>query len=339
MKIAFYSDAHWCAYSSIVRRRGEKYSVRLENEIKSINWVQKMASQTLCDLVVCGGDFFDKETLTAEEITALNEIEWANIPQVFLVGNHEMGINTLQYSTSHIFQMNDCEVIDKPKSFEVGDTQICYLPYILETERKPLDTYFEKSNCSKRLIFSHNDIAGMQMGPVISKIGFPIDEIEANCDKFLNGHLHNGGLVTKKIVNVGNITGQNFSENAMFYEHVMFIVDTETLRVEAYENPYAFNFYKLDFTEEKGYLWTYKDNAVLSVKLRDDQVDEYDELIKDFNIIEKRYIIVHTIVDEKDDREVKKDFSIDHLDEFKKFMIDKYGDSTLLEEELYEVSK
>lgn len=45
------------------------------------------------------------------------------------------------------------------------------------------------------------------MGKYKSIDGFDIDDIENNCDKFINGHLHNGSKVTNKIFNIGNLTG------------------------------------------------------------------------------------------------------------------------------------
>ena len=37
MKVLLYTDNHFSQYSSILRNRGERYSIRLENQIKSIN--------------------------------------------------------------------------------------------------------------------------------------------------------------------------------------------------------------------------------------------------------------------------------------------------------------
>ena len=95
MKLLLYSDPHWCEYSSIIRSRGEKYSTRLENEINTINWVQRLAEDKNCNRIICLGDFFDKESLNSEEISALSEIRWSSIPNYFIVGNHEAGINNL----------------------------------------------------------------------------------------------------------------------------------------------------------------------------------------------------------------------------------------------------
>ena len=41
MKIGVVGDVHWCAYSSILRSRGNKYSIRIENLIKSVNWAEE----------------------------------------------------------------------------------------------------------------------------------------------------------------------------------------------------------------------------------------------------------------------------------------------------------
>ena len=43
MKICCFGDTHWSEYSSILRSMGEKYSTRLENLIKSVNWVFDIA--------------------------------------------------------------------------------------------------------------------------------------------------------------------------------------------------------------------------------------------------------------------------------------------------------
>lgn len=91
MRICIWGDNHWSQYSSIIRKRGQKYSCRLENSIQSLNWVEKLAVDKNCDMTVCLGDFFDSSSLNAEEITALKDVHWSNLPKYFIVGNHEMG--------------------------------------------------------------------------------------------------------------------------------------------------------------------------------------------------------------------------------------------------------
>ena len=50
------------------------------------------------------------------------------------------------------------------------------------------------------------------------------------------------------IRNIGNLTGQNFSEDAFVYGHKIIIVDTSEWKFYLLENPFAMNFYKIDLT-------------------------------------------------------------------------------------------
>ena len=86
MKIGIIGDIHFCEYSSILRTRGDKFSTRLENCIKSINWAEDLTRN--CDKVIYLGDFFDKSSLNASELTAFSEINFNIVPHSFLVGNH-----------------------------------------------------------------------------------------------------------------------------------------------------------------------------------------------------------------------------------------------------------
>ena len=62
MKIVVCGDIHYSKTSSIVRGRGIKYSDRIENCLKSINWFERLALENRCDIVVYLGDFFDKNS-------------------------------------------------------------------------------------------------------------------------------------------------------------------------------------------------------------------------------------------------------------------------------------
>lgn len=339
MKICIYADPHWSQYSSIVRKRGERYSVRLENEIKSINWVMRLAEENNCEYTVCLGDFLDKAEVNAEEISAFKEIEWSNMKNFFIAGNHEMFAVDHKYSSSKIFNLlENGEVITDTTKIDLDNVEIYFIPYILEADRKPLIEYlYDKNDSVKRVIFSHNDIAGIQMGPVISKEGFTIDEIESNCDLFINGHLHNGVRITDKIINAGNITGQNFSEDANRYIHSAFILDTDNLSLEEIENPFALNFYKIDIEEESDIDFNnIKNNAVITFKCKDILVDRLkEEINNNSKIIESRVIIENSVsVDEVD---IIEDFSVDHLKTFYDYILNTFDKSDIVIEELNKI--
>ena len=228
MRILIYTDPHVCATSSIVRTRGEKYTTRLENEIKSIDWAEKLAMDTKCDAVFCLGDFFDKSELSAEELTALGDIKWANVQHYFIVGNHEMGSSNLSNSSAHILNLKaDIEVIDRETRFDIesklGLISLQLIPYVLESDRKPFVEYVKTANpegkkYDKIIVFSHNDLKGIRYGTLESRQGFDVTEIEKCCDLFINGHLHNGSYINNNpnmmnnpLINMlmGNMNGNN----------------------------------------------------------------------------------------------------------------------------------
>jgi len=341
MRIIVYGDPHWCKYSSIVRKRGKKYSLRLENLINSINWVEKLSYEQDCSLSVCLGDFFDNCDLNSEELTALSDINWNDtISHYFIVGNHEMGINDLSISSSHLFQsFPNIEVVDTcfTDSFPEG-FELTFIPYILEENRKPINEYISLPNPeTKRILFMHNDIKGIQMGKFISKAGFEIDEIENYCDICFNGHIHNKGKIGNKIINAGNITGQNFSEDASIYNHCAYIIDTDTLTIEEFENPFAFNFYKIDFTS--GITdFEIKDNAVCTIRCFDKDVNQVKEWIHSKSIVESRIVLTQQNVGVSSIMEVET-FTIDHIKQFNEFVLSTMDNTDILLEELSEVSK
>lgn len=335
MKIGIVGDIHWSKYSSILRSRGKKYSKRLENCIDSINWAEELLGDR-CDIVVYLGDFFDHESLKSEEITALSEIEWNKVPHYFLVGNHELGLNDLSFSSAHIFNLKDPQVIDHPTTWIYSDVEVCYLPYILNNTGK-LDDYFDVKT-EKRVVFSHNDIAGIQMGKFVSTSGFEIDNIEANCDLFINGHLHNGTQVTDKIYNIGNLTGQNFSEDAEVYKHNIFLLNTDTLEIEAFENPYALKFYKfIDLDSLMSY--DFEANSIVTAKLPANDVDKAKEFVlSNEDIIAHRFIIMPNLDGNVSSIE-HTSLTVNHLDKFQEFILEQLGSDQMVVEELGEVLK
>lgn len=342
MKILVFGDCHWSTYSSILRKRGLNYSVRLHNLIDSINWVEEQAIENHVDAVVGLGDFFDKETLNSEEITALKEIMWSDKEHYFLIGNHEMGRNDLFYSSTKIFDKYNFHVIDAPiaKIFCKTLSTIAFIPYTLNPNYDILNNIYNScSSGEKIIIFSHNDIAGIQLGQFVSKSGFEIKDIEENCDLFINGHLHNGTKITDKIINLGNLTGQNFSEDAHIYKHNIMILDPATLEYKLIENPYAINFYKIDAINSTPILSNFK-NAVITLKCYEKDAEYWENEIKKCpNIIESRVLIEREILNIEDIEKNKDRLISDHISEFKKFVIESMGSSDNVLEELEEVCK
>ena len=174
----------------------------------------------------------------------------------------------------------------------------------------------------------------------MSRTGFSLEEIEANCDLFLNGHLHNGQAITPKVINLGNTTGKDFGENAFMHAHNIAILDTSTLSLEYIENPYAYNFYKIDINTEADLtvLEKLKTNAVVSVKCVQGLVEKVRQKIEETsNIIESRVILVRQYEEVAEVTEM--DLSVDHLARFIECCKSTIENSTILEEELSEICK
>lgn len=345
MKFLICGDVHWSEFSSILRKMGDKYSKRLENLINSINWVEEQAEENKVDAVIYAGDFFDKTTLNANEITALQEIMWANIPHKFIVGNHEGLTSTLNISTSHLFKsIPNCEVISNPSMEYYPNCELLYLPYIIEKERKPLKEYISKDDGSQELkplyIISHNDIK-MFYGNFESKEGFNLEEIDGCCNLFINGHIHNYSKFSKKGINIGNITGQNFSEDASIYEHHIMILDTDKEDYKFIVNPFAYNFYKLEFSNvEDLKSYPFLDNSVASIKIPEDKSLEAREFLENSSKLKEfRIISVPKPSEDGVGQNEEVIASVNHLEEFIKFISSNFEVTDVMREELREVCK
>ena len=342
MKILLFTDLHMCPQASIINKWGTKYPKRLENCIASVNWLERKAEELNCDYIISLGDFFDKPDLTSDTITASNDIQWSNIMHYHIVGNHDASNSSLTFNSTNSLHDEYHVVIDRPQELVFKDCDICFLPYITECDRKPLEEYFKNLDQSKpRVILSHNDISGIQLGPVVSKTGFSLDEIEANCTLWCNGHLHNGQALSSKVINLGNLTGKDFGEDASKHSHNVAILDTKTLAITYIENPYAYNFYKIQIDAESdiSQLYSLKNNAVVSIKCEQHIMEEVKQIIAAIdNIIESRIIMTKQYT-ETADESTEIDLSVDHLSKFIECCKAAIENSTLLDEELSEICK
>ena len=341
MKILLFSDNHFCERSSILTGVGERFTVRLENQIKSLNWVEDTAVREGCEAVICLGDFFDKPNLTDQELTALTYIRWnEDIPHYFIVGNHDSAEVDLRYSSTHALEGHNRFIVDKPARIEpyiLPDMEICALPYILESERLPLSAYFGERR-KFRLILSHNDLKGVQMGAIVSKSGFSLEDIDANCDLFINGHLHNGARINSKVVNIGNLTGKDFGEDGNRYPHNVFIFDTDIKTYSTVENPYAFNFYKFRIDSEKDLkrFDVLKDNCVLYITTGVEFKKAVEDRISRLNAVESKVVVEQEDTDSTPELN-SEELKLDYVSKFVDCCHDKLGHSDLLEQELTEI--
>jgi DNA repair exonuclease SbcCD nuclease subunit len=349
-KILFYTDPHWSQYSSIVRKRGVKYSQRLENLISSLNWAENLSKQLSCDMVICLGDFFDSAVLNSEEITALQDITWnMDVPHYFLVGNHESSVSSLEYSSTKALEIKGFSVIDKPQRLILDEkSSLYFLPYTLEENRKTVKEYIAEMSVgiptTNNIVLSHNDIIGIRYGMFESKEGFNLKDIEDNSTLYLNGHLHNSTFLNSKdtILNLGNLTGQNFGEDAYRYKHYAATLDTSTMDLNFHENPHAFNFYHVDIKENADFkkLSFLKTNAVVNFRCKEELMDQLRSVIRVVpNIVEYKIVAYkEEIVLNKAHMDELSLSNMDYLEKFTEFIIQTVGDSEVIREELTHIS-
>ena len=347
--VLVFTDNHYSQYGSIVRGRGPKWSTRIHNQVDSLNWVTELAEERKCKAIICNGDFFDKPELNAEELTALQDIKWSKtIPYYFIVGNHEMGLSDLSVSSAHLLKMiPNAKIIDKPYYESGFGYRFIFLPYILESNRKDLVYHineaigdsWETQEVKKTIIFSHNDISGIRYGKYLSQIGFNIEEIDSHCDLYINGHLHNQQQISKKIINLGNLTGQNFSEDAEKYSHCAAIINTNTLQVELINNPYALNFYKFDILNKDDFskLEKCKDYSVVSIKTYQSLLDDLKVLVnKNKCIINHRFITLPELTETVQEIDQIQLTKMDHIEQFKNYIMENMEQTDFVKEELIE---
>lgn len=319
MKYLIISDNHFCTTSSVITKRGEKYSTRLENQMKSLEWVNSFNLP-----VIHLGDFFDKEVLNAEEISCLKEIkekvDFSN--WIFLQGNHGYAGG---FDVMGIFEN---QIITKPEEIPLDASHKClFLPF--KSKQEDIKENYD-------IIFGHLGIEGIPFGAK----GFDFNLIKSHCNMFLNGHLHNKRpLDTDKIHrywNVGSLTAQNFSDECQYAEKGAWILDMSDLSLEFIQNPYAFNFYKMSETDARIYEIDNQliKNACISISCTEVNENIFREKFKD-----AYYLRLNVQRNHKEKEKVDFQPTVDYLENFRKSYVEKNGESALILDELSEVTR
>lgn len=285
MKIGLYADPHFSQNSGVLVGREGIYTKRLSNLVKSFKWMNKFFKEQGCSEIVCLGDLTDRPDLTAEEITALSECGIED--HTLIVGNHCRSDKSGEVSTLSLFKKS----FFSPTVWEIGCSRILILPY--NSTVSDLNSFGKVD-----IILSHNDLKGYDFGNHISTEGYDIQDILDNCQLFVNGHLHNGGwLIENRIVNLGQLTGINFSSCGGQWEPSVGIYDTETKTLTIHENPEALRFKKVEkstLTSLKNYIESLSDNPhVVQVKVPEKISSSARKLLNQYDkVVASRILVV-----------------------------------------------
>lgn len=143
-------------------------------------------------------------------------------------------------------------------------------------------------------------------------------------------------------MNLGSLTAQNFTNDSFKYKYGAWILDTDTMNIEFFENPYSLNFYKIDVDSIKDLdiFKKLKDNAVVSCKCKDTLKDALQKTLQEtkniltYKIIYTRETLAVDVSNEQISLSNK-----DHLEQFKEYITQTLGLSDVVQQELLEVCK
>lgn len=240
MKIGIYADAHFSLNSSIILGQTNSLEGRLTHLIRSFEWMYELFKDNNVETIIDLGDLADSYVLRAEEITAISKALAYNtdIPEVHVLGNHERldDAGTIS-SVNFVDNMDNHTVYNSPEVIELGDSKATLLPYYQYTEEQ-IDELEDTD-----YLFSHIDIMGSDTGGWSLRDGIKPTILANKFKLTVNGHIHNGSWVIKdKVLNLGSISGQNFSSKQIAWKPSVMILDTSDNSYKLYENPYALNF-------------------------------------------------------------------------------------------------
>lgn len=243
-KLGVYADAHFSLNSSVVLGNKNSLSGRLYYLIESFEWMYNLFRESKVDAIIDLGDLADSYNLRAEEITAISKALSYNqdIPEIHILGNHERLSETGEINSVEFLEnIPNHRLIKKVTQEDLFGTEVTYIPYGIY-EDGFLDEY-DKT----KLAFSHIDIFGADTGGWILKSGLSPQYLETRFGIVINGHIHNGSWVTDRILNLGALSGQNFSSKIINWKPSVLVFDTDNLTsAHLYENPYSLNFYTLN---------------------------------------------------------------------------------------------
>ena len=289
-KIVISSDFHLKFSAQFDRMTESGLPSRLEEIIKSVNWVVEIGKKHKATIFIGCGDIFDaSEKLNTKEGLAIMKMfqhiksKYSNA--FFLVGNHD------QISSNHnILDLFSpiIKVFSKPSFIDIPGARLFLLPYLRESE----DTYkaiknFETCDCpGKKYMFGHFwDASMMSVDPEavdLSKIN------TAFFNRVFLGHYHTPTVdLSNKVIYIGTLLNKRFTETGM---KGCFILDTETNKLEFFKNPNSPEFFILQDTNILNNLETLTEQAYYRIACDPSNVLEVTKLlsnVKGFELVSK----------------------------------------------------
>jgi len=235
--------------------------------------------------VLCLGDTFDRRksvnfnSLEAAKDMWFDPLEKLRVQMTMLVGNHDIYYkNTLRVNAPSLLlaEYGNIQVMDGPGEFLLGSLPVLGIPWICDDNRSRVYELLEQSTAP--LCVGHLEFNGFETVPgVVMEHGISTEPF-SKFEKVLSGHFHTKS--TKGNVHyLGNpyqLYWNDYQASRGFH-----ILDTETLDLKFYKNPYNM-FEKIYYRDEtewvdvSGYTGKY---VKVIVEDKQDQL-KFDKLIK-----------------------------------------------------------
>ena len=235
--------------------------------------------------VLCLGDTFDRRksvnfnSLEAAKDMWFDPLEKMGVKMTMLVGNHDIYYkNTLRVNAPSLLlgEYANISIMDGPGEFLLGSLPVLGIPWICDDNRSRVYELLEQSTSS--LCVGHLEFAGFETVPgIVMQHGISTEPFR-KFEKVLSGHFH-----TKSTKGNIHYLGNPYQLYWNDYQAArgFHILDTETLDLKFYKNPYML-FEKIyyrdsaEWMDVTGYAGKY---VKVIVEDKQDQL-KFDKLIK-----------------------------------------------------------
>lgn len=272
-------------------------------------WARDTFLQEGCQLIINDGDFLDSETIRPETNYLISHIYKNNKQKEYiLLGNHEKKDAEGKYNALNILDnYPNISIINELKVIPLKDedTVLIFQPY-MKSDWKDLCATLDKYKDKKRILFSHLGYDNVPNVNSMLKGEIDYNLLKDRVDKIFNGHIHIG-LESDKYIQVGILTGLNFSDAYPFHKPGIIIYNTETDEVKRIENPNAILYQKCKYTD----INSIKDieRTHLRVECPSDKIEKVTEQCEKLNCLSYKIKVILEEKQKEVDRE-KVDFNL-----------------------------
>lgn len=247
MKVAIITDTHWGA------RNDSTILIEYYNKFYTNVFIPKLIEEKI-DTVLMLGDTFDRRKYTnhvslakAKEIY-FDPLQKLGINIHMLVGNHDTAYkNTNDVNSPDLLlrEFDNIEVIDTPRTIQVGGIDICMLPWICSDNH--MESMNEIRETKAEICMGHLEISGFEMYRGSEAHDGMDQKILSKFDMVFSGHFHhksdNGHIYY--LGNPYELTWQDYNDPRGFH-----IFDLASRSLSFIRNPYTL-FCRLEYDDTK----------------------------------------------------------------------------------------